>query len=141
MFHVHQSVQRIFLIVPVIAAAAFIPSLLTSQLVQVRLIDLLALTSLICTAYILMSMPNSKPQTAQLSHFGRPLVTGSGPLERYIDFLNGGLSLLVLLNAFWYRGRQGVHEGFWLICILPFGGFSTLDVSLDTGTGYILTSL
>ena len=103
-----------------IFAAAFVPSLLTTRLAQVRLIDLLALSSLTYTAYMLTSMPNSKPQKAQLSHLGRPFEAGSGPLKRSIDYLNGILSLLVLLNAFSYRGRQGVHEGFWLVCVLPF---------------------
>lgn len=66
-------------------------------------------------------MPNSKPQEAQLSYLGRPLNPDAGPLENCVDYLNIGLSLLVLLNAFSYRGRQGVHEGFWIICVLPAG--------------------
>lgn len=113
--------QRVFLIVPLISAVAFIPSLLTSRLVQVKIIDLLAITSSICTASVLMFMPNSKPQDAELSYLGRPIDANTGPLERYIDYLNGGLTLLVLPNAFLYRGTQGVHEGFWSICVLPFG--------------------
>ncbi len=67
-------------------------------------------------------MPNSKPQDAHLSYLGQPLNSNAGPLERSIDYLNSGLSLLLLLNAFSYRGKQGVHEGFWLICTLPVGG-------------------
>ena len=93
-----------------------------SRLIQVKIVDLLAITSLVCTGHILISMPNSKPPEAHLSYLGRPLGPDAGPLERCIDYLNSGLSLLVLLNAFSYRGKQGVHEGFWLICTLPAGG-------------------
>ena len=129
------SFQRIFVIIPFISAAAFLPSLLTSQLVQAKLIDLLAITSLMCTAHILMSMPSSKSQRAQTSYFGRPLEANSSPIERYIDYFNGGLSFLILLNAFSYRGKQGVHEGFWLLCVLPAGGSSTSYLSLGSPVG------
>lgn len=114
--------QRLFLVIPLFSATAFLPSLLMSRLVQVKIVDLLAITSLVCTAHILISMPNRKPAEAHLSYLGRPLSPDAGPLERCIDYLNSGLSLLVLLSAFSYRGKQGVHEGFWLICTLPAGG-------------------
>lgn len=42
-----------------------------------------------------------------------------GPLKRYLDFLNGALSLLVSLNGTRFKDRPGLHGGFWLLCYVP----------------------
>ena len=67
-----------------------------------------------------MSIGNKK---AKIPHEGAPQLgeASPGPIQRYIDYLNGGLSCLICLNALTLRGREGVHEGFWLLCILPLG--------------------
>lgn len=99
------------------AVAAFLPSLWTSSLLSVKIVDLLAIASLSCTAYSLMSMG---PNDAVVANARKTRSNGAqGPMTRYIDFLNGGLSFLVSLNALSFRGRHGVHEGFWLLCVLP----------------------
>lgn len=88
---------------------------------QVKLIDVLAITSLMCTAYILHSIPDGRPPDAATSLLGRPIEAGSGPIDLYVDYLNGGLSLLIFVSGFPYRGRQGVHEYYWIFCALPIG--------------------
>ena len=42
-----------------------------------------------------------------------------GPLHQYLSYLNAGLSLLLGLYAIGFRGRNGVHDGFWMLCLLP----------------------
>ncbi|KAI4169597.1 MAG: hypothetical protein LQ348_007248 [Seirophora lacunosa] len=86
-----------------------------------RLISLLAVSSLLCTAYILFFLPNGKPAEGRMSPAASE---GEGPIRRYITYLNGGLSVLVGLNAFHFTGKEGVHDGFWLFCLLPSAVFS-----------------
>lgn len=45
--------------------------------------------------------------------------SGSIPRDRYLNYVNGTLSLLILLNSAALKEEKGVHEGFWLLCTLP----------------------
>lgn len=40
--------------------------------------------------------------------------------------MNGGLSLLLGLNAYSFMGKLGVQEGFHVLCLLPLGEYSRL---------------
>lgn len=79
----------------------------------------LSVSSLIATAYILIFVPNtpSEPlnskQPKQISRFR------DGPIRQYINFLNGTLALLIAINVPTLINKEGVHEGFWLLCLLP----------------------
>lgn len=95
------------------SATVFLPTLTTSPYPQMRLISLLAISSLLCTAYVLFFLPLDKP--AEVSS------TREGPIRQYIGYLNGGLSIVVGLNAFHFGGEKSVHDGFWLSCLLPSG--------------------
>lgn len=99
----------------------FLPALLTSRLFQARILCLLSMSSLICTAYILIFIPKNKPDARNQKHTQQIHQHSSTPIRRYISYLNGILSTLILLNAFSLEGKRGVHEGFWLLCILPAG--------------------
>ena len=102
-----------------------------SRLPQVQLIGILSISSLMCTAYILISLPHSKLKEAYQSSMARPFVVEPKTTSRYIEYLNGGLTFIIGLNALVYRGRQGVHDGFWLLCVLPGGQQSiTLWINL-----------
>lgn len=80
----------------------------------------LSVSSLVATAYILIFVPNtqSEPsnskQPSQISRFR------DGPIRQYINFLNGALAVLIFMNAPTLVNKQGVHDGFWLLCLLPF---------------------
>ncbi|KAL9004466.1 MAG: hypothetical protein Q9188_002719 [Gyalolechia gomerana] len=83
---------------------------------QMQLISLLAISSLGCTAYVLLSAPTTHETR------GKTVPTTSGPQtppRAYIDYVNGGLSLLVGSNALYFKGKKGVDDGFWLLCMLP----------------------
>ncbi|KAL9636337.1 MAG: hypothetical protein Q9164_002883 [Protoblastenia rupestris] len=133
--------KRLFLAIDTVAATTFIPALLMSPLFQVKLICLFSMTSLIATAYILVFVPNTKdsagdgPYSTQILSADPKL----GPLKQYLSFLNGGLSLLLSLNAYPLKGKSGVHEGFWVLCFLPIVILSIntlarrLMLSLDIG--------
>ncbi|KAL9016968.1 MAG: hypothetical protein Q9185_005707 [Variospora sp. 1 TL-2023] len=107
-------------VIPLISATVFLPSLLTSPSSQTRLTSLLAISSLLCTAYILFSLPNGKPANVRIDS---ATFDGQEPIRRYLTYLNGGLSILVGLNAFRFRNKEGVHDGFWLFFVLPSAMF------------------
>ena len=102
---------------------AYIPALITSRLVQARLVSLLCMTSLIATAYILAFVPNVRPKPPNRVKSKRKSEPESGPVRQYISYLNGALSLLSALNSITFRDKRGVHDGFWLLCLLPVGGW------------------
>ena len=95
-----------------------------SRLLQVKLISLLSMTSLIATAYILVFVPNTRAESPERAKSRREVMSkpGQGPVHKYIGHLNGGLSLLIALNAMSFNDKQGVQEGFCLLCLLPVGG-------------------
>lgn len=113
--------QRVSLAFPTIAVMVFLPALLMSQPLQARLICLLSISSLMCTAYILIFIPNATPEPANRKQAMHISQSTARPIHQYISYLNGGLSILILLNAFSFKNKQGVHEGFWLLCIIPSG--------------------
>ena len=92
-----------------------------SRLLQVKLISILSMTSLVATAYILIFIPNSRPVSSKKPMGHRQSSQELGPVKKYIEYLNGGLSALIALNAVGLRDKRGVHEGFWLLCFLPVG--------------------
>lgn len=92
-----------------------------SRLISAKLISLLSMSSLIATAYILMFIPNTRATQFGSKKPGQQLQPEQGPIHKYISYLNGGLSLLIAFNSLSFRDKRGVHEGFWLLCLLPVG--------------------
>ena len=102
----------------------FVPALITSRLWQVKLISLLAIASLFTTAYILIFLPNPKPELASRRHNAPSklyMELELGPIQKYLSYLNGGLSLVIGLNAITLKSKSGVYDNFWVLCILPVG--------------------
>ncbi|KAL2051593.1 hypothetical protein ABVK25_008007 [Lepraria finkii] len=137
----NEEFKRIFLAIPTVSATSYIPALIMSRLLQVKLISLLSMTSLIATAYILVFVPNTRAESPERAKSRREVQSKpeKGPVHKYIGYLNGGLSLLIALNAMSFKDKQGVHEGFWLLCLLPVVSFSIiilarrLMLSVDVG--------
>ena len=100
---------------------AYIPTLITSSLVQAKLVSLLCITSLIATAYILAFIPTTGSKSQDRVKSKRQLKPEAGPIHRYIGYLNGALSLVCALNSVTFREKAGVHDGFWVLCLLPVG--------------------
>lgn len=111
--------QRFFLAIPTTSVMAFFPAILTSRSLQAKFVSILAITSLLSTAYILVFTPNRKSQDQTRKRPMRYLEPETGPVHRYLSYLNAGLSLLLSLYAVAFRGRKGVHDGFWILCLLP----------------------
>ena len=102
----------------------FVPALITSRLWQAKLTSLLAIMSLSTTAYILIFLPNPKPESAsrrQNALSKLHMKPEPGPIHKYLSYLNGGLSLVIGLSAITLKSKPGVHENFWVLCILPIG--------------------
>lgn len=114
--HADPHVQRLFLAISMIAAVAFLPTLTWSSLFQAKLVCLLSISSICTSGYALMMIPSDRPQQ-DLRGFGG--ASYSSPLAAYLVPLNGGLSLCLGLGAMHMRLKQDVHEGFWLLCLLP----------------------
>lgn len=113
--------QRIFLAIQSVSAMAYIPALVMSRLVQAKLVSLLCITSLIVTGYILAFVPNTKVKSRKRVESRRLLESEFGLVSQYIGYLNGAMSLLCAISSTTFRDRRGVHDGFWLLCLLPIG--------------------
>lgn len=101
--------RKAFLAIPVAGGAVFIYTVLfESTTAQQRLIAVLSLFSLACTAYILHFMPLRAPERK-----GKKPVyqvdAEKGPLERYLIYLNGALAALLLVTSMvsWRKGDGG----------------------------------
>ena len=103
-----------------ISAAAFLPSILISPLLQVKFVGFLALSSLLCTAYVLVTLEfepgYTNPRRNSTQSQGKHKL-----MQKYLIPLNAGLAMLVTLNAVKFYGWQGVHRGYWVLCVVPVG--------------------
>lgn len=110
--------QRLFLTIPFASAMTFLPAVFISPLYQVKFICFLCVSSLLATAYILLFVPNEKP--GRNTPTRKPIFEPArGPVAQCLPHLNGALSLLLAVNALNWRGRRSVHQGFWILCLLP----------------------
>ena len=94
--------------------------MLISPLLQVKVVGFLALSSLLCTAFVLATLEvepgytNPRRNSAQFQVKHRFM-------QKYLIPLNASLALLVTLNAVKFYGWQGVHRGYWVLCVVPVG--------------------
>ncbi|MCJ1243501.1 hypothetical protein MMC30_000698 [Trapelia coarctata] len=121
----NQEYLRLFLAVPLISVMTFLPAVMMSPLYQAKLISFFCVSSLLASAYMLVFVPNDRGGgTSQPREVFTTFATDSKPIHKYLPYLNGALSLLLAINAINWRGRRGVHEGFWVLCLLPAVVFS-----------------
>ncbi|KAL8643411.1 MAG: hypothetical protein Q9226_008398, partial [Calogaya cf. arnoldii] len=106
--------KRIFLTIPLVSATAFLPPLFSASSIRGRLSSFLSISSLLCTAYTLFRQPETKRGRKWMYTHEPP-----GPLLQYGLYLNGGLSLLIALNASMVDDKSMGHDGFGLLCLLP----------------------
>ena len=66
-----------------------------------------------------MYKPIARPAPANRHQLGQQIDSEPRPRHRYLNYLNGGLSILVLFSAAALKEQEGVHDGFWLLCTLP----------------------
>lgn len=110
--------RKAFVSIPIFAVLFFFYSIFTAPSAQQRLIALLSLSSLVCTAYILYFMP-VEAQERKGKRAMYKIEAEKGPVERYLVYLDGGLAGLLLLAA----GRswqKGLGDDAWREC-LPAG--------------------
>ncbi|KAL8938870.1 MAG: hypothetical protein Q9211_003006 [Gyalolechia sp. 1 TL-2023] len=63
---------------------------------------------------------HSTPTTHETRGENVPTTLGpQAPFRAYAGYLNGVLSLLVGLNVLYFNGKDGVDDGFRLLCVLP----------------------
>lgn len=91
-----------------------------SQPLQAKFLGLLAISSLLCTAYLLKSGPHVGSR--QSSDGEGSVQKRYGPMQKFGIPFNASLALLVALNAFTFHSKQVVHDGHWLLCLVPAGG-------------------
>lgn len=121
--------RKAFVFIPLLAALFFAYAFIVALTARQRVLSLLGLSSLLCTAYILQSIP-----IQSLERKGkRPIYqveAGQGPVERYIVSLNAALAGLMLLAAA-LSWRRGLHEDAWQKA-LPAGTHLTFDLNVCT---------
>ena len=98
----------------------FLPAIVTSSLYQVKFLSFLCISSLLATAFILVFVSFKKTDTGTRKYRDPDrFEPATGPVAQYLPYLNGALSFLLALNAVSWRGRRGVHQGFWILCLQP----------------------
>ena len=103
--------RKTFLAIPLLGAMFFVYTFLIASTARQRLIALLSVSSLMCTAYILHSMPIEAPARKGK----RPLYqveADKGPVERYLMYLNAALAGLLLIAAT-VSWRKSLREDAW----------------------------
>jgi len=107
--------QRAFLALPCLSILLYLPSLLSPSSTSSVINLLLGITSLTSTAYALYttrSHPSPKPVPQHILHNTR------SPVEKYLDHLNAGVCIVLLLSA-WAAKRAGREEDMWLSVLAP----------------------
>lgn len=109
--HKNDLYRKGFLSIPIIGALFFIYTFVIARTARERLIALLSISSLICTAYVLHFMPIEAPDRKGK----RPMYqieAGRGPVESYIVYLNAALAGLLLIAA-GLSWRKHLREDAW----------------------------
>lgn len=83
---------------------------------QPKLLCILSITTIFSTAYILVFIPTAKGRGTGSS--SSPKLS---PVQKYLPYLVGILSLLIGVNGMGWKDRIGVHDGFWILSWLPAG--------------------
>ncbi|KIW05165.1 uncharacterized protein PV09_03716 [Verruconis gallopava] len=109
-----ENYKKSFLVLPLLSIVPYLPSLTRSTL----LTHLLAITSLLSSAYALWILP-SKADASRSTKLplGRHAGVEDGPLKKYIDNLNAGTCVLLALQALRAK-RSGLIDEVWL-AVLP----------------------
>ncbi|MCJ1401739.1 hypothetical protein MMC11_004956 [Xylographa trunciseda] len=111
---------RLFLALPLVTPMTFLPAIATSSLYQVKFLSFICISSLLATGYMLVFVSFKKPDNRRReSRDPDRFEPATGPIAQYLPYLNGALSFLLALNAVDWRGRGGVHPGFWILCFQP----------------------
>lgn len=103
--------RKAFTAIPLTASVFFIYAFLAAATAKQRLIALLSLSSLGCTAYILYFMPLQAPDRKGKKPMYQ-VEAAKGPVERYLVYLDGTLAglLLVAASPSW---RSGLGDDAW----------------------------
>lgn len=132
--------QLYFLALPILSIIPYVPILFTTQ----RLLALLSITSLACTAYLLHFLPpgktgipvidgrNAGPQGKQREALK---IDGRGPLLRYLPYLNLSLGGILLLLPLVAGGKSADIPHSQLLSYLPLAIYLfTLLVKIVMGS-------
>lgn len=119
--------QAVFLVVPLFATVVYTPSLVAPDHSSEFFRSVIAITSLLASAYMLYCVPIDgwqNPANAGAQVKGIP--DTNGPLGKYIGYLNGGLGAVLALGAYsaWRKGNEGAV---WL-GIIPGGKRQHADI-------------
>lgn len=90
----------------------------------------LSVSSLIATAYILIFVPYNQSEPSRSNQPDQISRFRDGHIRQYISLLNGALAVLIVMNVPTFMNKQGVHEGFWLLCLLPFREWELMTKSI-----------
>ncbi|MCJ1238731.1 hypothetical protein MMC14_006722 [Varicellaria rhodocarpa] len=115
----NEEYMRMFLAIPVCSIVAYVPSLLMFSSLQAKFLSILSITSLVSTAYMLFFIPNVRLNTSRRKRRNLQIEPEPSMIDQYLGYLNGGLSFLIALNAWTIQEKNGVHDLFWTLCLLP----------------------
>ena len=125
---------RILLAVPILSIIPYVGTLFNAR---TSFLSILSISSLLCTTYLLYSLPPSRTNIPILDSLNAPKSTTSsphstrvpsriqfdGPIAQYLPLLNLGLGIVLGLLGMVFRGREEVWWGFgWL----PAGDYAVV---------------
>lgn len=109
----------LFLVFPLASILPYLPTLFAPR---TAFLSLLSISSLLYTAYLLYVFPygvtgisilDSLNNNTSGSDVSKHLATGDGgPLAKYLPYLNVGLSMLLVVAGWVFRGREELWWGF-----------------------------
>lgn len=73
--------------------------------------------------YLPLASQQARPQTRLFD------IEIGGPLKRYLPYLNGGVSGLLLLASWSLKRRPNSQEGLWVLLLLPAIMFAMIMIA------------
>ncbi len=117
----------IFSVLPLTVILPFVVYL-PSCTPRTSLFCLLAITSLLSTSFIMRYLPVA-PSHLKLKQPRPYYIEVDGPVELYLPYLNGGVSVLLLLASWSLRRRPNSQEGLWVFLLLPAIMFAMIMIA------------
>lgn len=114
---------QIFTALPLLTTPLFIylPFHPSSSLASLPLLSLLALTSLLASAYTVRFIPLHPSSTPGPLQLARPalFIDADSPVQTLLPWLNLAIAILLLLASYAVKGRASAPEVLWLFLWLP----------------------
>lgn len=134
---INQLYSRVLLIISLVSISPYLRTIFNPDL---TLFSILSITSLLSTAYLLVSLPSGQTNIAIIDHFSQSstqkpkpnqyissLLPSQGPMKQVLPYLNIGLCITLVLLGSVIEKRAG---SLWLgLCFIPIINYGAVLVT------------